>query len=50
MESREIVYFIAGMVWGGWIIRPILDSGLKIGLKIYRNAKKAQNEHNNKGS
>ncbi len=50
MDSREIIYFIAGIVWGGWIIRPALATVLTIGLKVYRNAKKAQNEQDNKGS
>ena len=42
MTFNEWAYFICGIVWGGWIIRPIVD----LGVKIYKNAKEAQDGNN----
>ena len=42
MTFNEWAYFICGIIWGGWIIRPIVD----LGVKIYKNAKEAQNGNN----
>jgi hypothetical protein len=39
MTFNEFLYFLCGIVWGGWIVRPIVD----IAKKIYQNAKEAQN-------
>jgi hypothetical protein len=39
MTFNEFLYFLCGIVWGGWIVRPIVD----IVKKIYQNAKEAQN-------
>ena len=42
MTLNEFSYLICGIIWGGWIIRPIVD----LGVKIYKNAKEAQNGNN----
>ena len=42
MTFNEWAYFICGIIWGGWIIRPIVD----LGVKIYKNAKEAQDGNN----
>lgn len=44
MTFNEFVYFICGIVWGVWIIHPIID----IGKKIWKNAKEAHNGNNRK--
>jgi hypothetical protein len=36
MTLNEWAYFISGIVWGGWIIRPVID----ITQTIWKNAKK----------
>ena len=40
MTLNEFSYLICGIIWGAWIIRPIID----IGTKIYKNAKEKTNE------
>ena len=42
MTLNEFSYLICGIIWGGWIIRPIVD----LIQKIYKNAKEAQNGNN----
>ena len=39
MTLNEFAYLICGIIWGGWIIRPIID----LIQKIDKNAKEAQN-------
>ena len=42
MTFNDWVYFISGIIWGGWMVRPLVD----IVKKIYQNAKEAQNGNN----
>jgi hypothetical protein len=42
MTLNEFSMFVAGVIWGIFIIKPIWD----IGTKIYKNAKEAQNGNN----
>jgi hypothetical protein len=39
---NEFSMFVAGVIWGIFIIKPIWD----LGSKIYKNAKEAQNGNN----
>ena len=39
MTLNDWIYFISGIIWGGWMVRPLVD----IVKKIYQNAKEAQN-------
>ena len=42
MTLNEFSMFVAGVIWGIFIIKPIWD----LGAKIYKNAKEAQNGNN----
>lgn len=42
MTLNEFSMFIAGVIWGIFIIKPVWD----IGTKIYKNAKEAQDGNN----
>lgn len=44
MTFNEWAYFICGIVWGGWIIRPIVD----LVKTIYHNAKEATDGNSSK--
>ena len=44
MTLNEFAMFVAGVVWGIFIIEPIW----RIARKIYQNAKEAQNGNNRK--
>ena len=39
---NEFSMFVAGVIWGIFIIKPVWE----IGTKIYKNAKEAQNGNN----
>ena len=42
MTFNEFSMFVAGLIWGIFIIKPVWD----IGTKIYKNAKEAQDGNN----
>lgn len=42
MTLNEFSMFVAGVIWGIFIIKPVWD----IGTKIYKNAKEAQDGNN----
>jgi hypothetical protein len=42
MTFNELLYFLSGIFWGGWIVRPIID----VVKTIWKNAKEAQNGNN----
>ena len=42
MTLNEFSMFVAGVIWGIFIIKPLWD----IGTKIYKNAKEAQDGNN----
>jgi hypothetical protein len=46
MTFNDWIYFISGIIWGGWMVRPLVDTVVDIVKKIYQNAKEAQNGNN----
>jgi len=42
MTFNEWLYFICGIIWGIFIINPVLE----VGKKIWKNAKEAQDGNN----
>ena len=42
MTLNEFSMFVAGVIWGIFIIKPLYD----LGAKIYKNAKEASNGNN----